>query len=169
MNVRGTRVTILCNVKTGVFREMQLDKLSKDDYIVGGATLLLLIDLLFLPWISVSVGPFTASSSGTGSPDGWAGVLAVLVSVALLADLLVERFSPQTTVPSSGGSREATRFRLAVGIAACLILKLIFHVSSTFSYAGFGFWAAIVLTIALVIGTLRLSQGKALVKGTGLA
>jgi hypothetical protein len=144
---------------------MQLDKLSKDDYIVGGATLLLLIDLLFLPWISVSFGPFTASSSGTGSPDGWAGVLAVLVSVALLVDLLVERFSPQVTVPNLGGGREATRFRLAVAIAVCLVLKLIFHVSSTFNYAGFGFWVAIVLTVVLVVGTLRLSQGKALLRG----
>jgi len=146
---------------------MQLDKLSRDDYIVGGVTLLLLIDLLFLPWISVSVGPFTASSSGTGSPDGWAGVLAVLVSVALLADLVVERLSPQTTVPNWGGGREATRFRLSVVIAVCLVLKLIFHVSDTFNYAGFGFWVAIVLTVVLVIGTFRLSQGRALLKGVG--
>jgi hypothetical protein len=146
---------------------MQLDKLSKDDLVVGGVTLVLLIDLLFLPWISISIGPFSASDTATGSPDGWTGILAVLATVVLIADLAVERFSPQTTLPNSGGSREATRFRIALVVAVFLVLKVLFHVSDTFNYAGFGFWLGIVLTIALVAATFRLSQGRAIVK-TGI-
>jgi hypothetical protein len=147
---------------------MHLDKLSKDDLVVGAVTLLLLIDLLFLPWLSVSIGPFSASSTATGSPDGWAGIFAVLAAIVLLADLAVQRFSPQTTVPSSGGSREATRFRIALVVTAFLILKVLFHISDTFNYAGFAFWLGIVLTIALVGVTFRLSQGRPILGGTGI-
>ena len=33
---------------------MNLDSFSRDDWILGGVALLLVIDLLFLPWFSVS-------------------------------------------------------------------------------------------------------------------
>jgi hypothetical protein len=91
----------------------------------------------------------------------------VLATIVLLADLAVERFSPQTTLPSSGGSRTATRFRIALVVAVLLILKVLFHVSDTFNYAGFGFWLGIVLTIAIVGITFRLNQGRAIVRGAG--
>ena len=100
---------------------MNLDNVSRDDWIVGGLALLLAIDLLFFPWfhVSVSVGPVSVSadSSATGSPDGWLGVLAVLASLAILVDLAIERLSPQTSIPAISGSRTMTRFVLAVAAA----------------------------------------------------
>jgi len=62
---------------------VNLDDFSRDDWILGGVALLLVIDLLFLPWFTISVGPFSASTTATGDPDGWLGVLAVLAAVAL--------------------------------------------------------------------------------------
>ncbi len=96
--------------------------------------------------------------TATDSPDGWAGILAVLASLAIVADLLVERLSPQTTLPNFGGSRTATRFRLAVIAAVFVALKFVFNIH--FSLFGFGFWVAVVLTVALVFVTLRLSQDR---------
>jgi hypothetical protein len=133
---------------------MRTDALSREDWLVGGLALLLAIDLLFLPWFSFYFG----SLSGTDSPDGWAGILAMLVSLAIVADLLVERLSPQTTLPNLGGSRTATRFRLAIVAAVFVAIKFVFNIH--FSYFGFGFWAAVVLTVALVFVTLRLSQDR---------
>jgi hypothetical protein len=133
---------------------MRTDALSREDWIVGGLALLLAIDLLFLPWFSF----YIVSFSGTDAPDGWAGILAVLASLAIVGDLLIERLSPQTTLPNFGGSRTATRFRLAVAAAVFVALKFIFNIH--FSYFGFGFWAAVVLTVALVFTTLRLSQDR---------
>jgi hypothetical protein len=142
---------------------MSLDNMSRDDWIVGGLALLLAIDLLFLPWFSVSqgIGAFTVSytSTATGYPDGWLGVLAVIVVIALLADIAVERLSPQTKVPIIGGSRATTRLGLAGVAAVLLFLKFIFHINH-FSDLGFGFWAALVLTGALVYATLRVNQGQ---------
>jgi hypothetical protein len=130
---------------------MDLGKFSREELIVGGIALLLAIDLLFLPWfdISVGIGSFSvsATSTATGDPDGWLGVLAVLALLALVADLAlagIDGFS----IPAIGGSRANTRLALATAAAAFIALKFLFHVH--FSLFGFGFWAAVVLTGALV-------------------
>lgn len=127
---------------------MSVEKVSRDDWIVGGVGLLLVIDLLALPWYSISIGPFTATSAATGAPDGWLGVLAVLAVLAVIADLALERLSPQTTLPAIAGSRTMTRFVLACIAAGFVVLKFLFHIH--FSLFGFGFWAAVVLTAAFV-------------------
>jgi hypothetical protein len=133
---------------------MRTDALSRNDWIVGGLALLLVIDVLFLPWFSIS----GFSLSATDSPDGWTGILALLVLIALIADLLVERLSPQTTLPNFGGSRTATRFRLAVIAVAFLALKFVLHIH--FGWFGFGFYAAVIISVGLIVSTLRLSQDR---------
>jgi hypothetical protein len=144
---------------------MSLDNVSRDDWIVGGLALLLIIDLLFLPWFTFSAGigsfSVSVSSTATGAPDGWLGVLAVIAAIALLVDLAVERLSPQTTMPMIGGSRSSTRLVLTGITAAFVLLKFLFHIH--FSLFGFGFWAAVVLTVALVFASLRISRGQTIV------
>ncbi len=44
---------------------MSLEKLSRDDMIVGGAALLAVISLLFFPWFS-----FSANIAGGSLPSG---------------------------------------------------------------------------------------------------
>ncbi|MGI8559437.1 MAG: hypothetical protein ACR2ND_14235 [Solirubrobacteraceae bacterium] len=132
---------------------MNTENISRDDWIIGGVALLLIIDLLFLPWFSLTVGPFSASSTATGDPDGWLGILAVLFALALIADLAIERFSPQSQVPAVSGSRTQTRFVLACVAAVFVVLKFLFHIH--FSLFGFGFWAGIVLAAALIYVALQ--------------
>jgi hypothetical protein len=131
-----------------------MNEISRDDWVVGGLALLLVIALLLLPWFSF--GPYTLSA--TDGPDGWAAILAVLVGIAVIADLLIERLSPQTTVPNLGASRTETRFRLALIAAGFIGLKFLLHIH--FSLFGFGFWASILLAAALVWATHRLSHDK---------
>lgn len=145
--------------------------MSRDDWIVGGLALLLIIDLLVLPWFSLGsatvntgVGSITVgggSLTATDAPDGWLAILAVIALIALLADLAIERLSPQTTVPIIGGSRSNTRLVLAGIAAGFVVLKFLFHIH--FSLFGFGFWAAVVLTAALVFSALRVSRGQTIV------
>jgi hypothetical protein len=135
---------------------------SRDDWIVGALALLLAIDLLFLPWFSASATfagvTVSASTSGTGSPDAWLGVLALISSIALIADLVIERSSPSTALPNIGGSRTKTRLALAGLTALFLVLKFLFNIH--FSLFGFGFWAAVVLTAGLLFSTLRVSNDQ---------
>jgi hypothetical protein len=145
---------------------MSLDRVSRDDWIVGGLALLLVIGLFAFPWFSISVGPFSVTSTASGSPDGWLGILAVIVLIALIADLAIERFSPQTKLPMVGGSRERTRLALAGLAALLLLLKFLFHISN-FSDLGWGFWFDAVLTVLLVLATLRASQGQSVLARRG--
>lgn len=127
---------------------MNFSDVTRDDRILAGVALLLIITLLFLPWFHISFLGFSASLTATDSPDGWLGVLAVLSAVALIVDLGIERLSPGTSVPNIGGSRTQTRFVIACVTALFVALKFLFHIH--FDLFGFGFYVAVVLTAALV-------------------
>jgi hypothetical protein len=135
---------------------VNVNNVSRDDRILGGLALLLVIALLFFPWISVSFGPITATSAATGAPDGIFGVLALVLAIALLADLGIERFSPQTNLPELGGSRVFTRMVLAIAALVFVVLKFVLHTSNV----GWGFWLTAIVAIALVAVTVRIRQGS---------
>jgi hypothetical protein len=124
------------------------ENFSKDDWILVGVAALLVIDLLFLPWFSITVGPITVTATATADPDGWLGVLAALAAILLIVDMSVQRMSPETMLPSIRGSRNETRFLLACLTAVFLVLKFLFNIH--FDLFGIGFWAGMVLAAALV-------------------
>ena len=135
---------------------MNLEQVQREDWIVGGLALLLAIFLLILPWFDLSVGPFSATFSATSSPDGWLGILAFIAAIAVVADLAIERLSPQTQIPMLN-SRANTRFILAVAAAAFVLLKFLFHIH--FSLFGWGFYVDVIVTAALVYVALQVRNG----------
>jgi hypothetical protein len=139
---------------------MNFDNFSRDDWILAGLALLLAIDLLFLPWFSISFGPFTFTTTATGSLDGWTAILAVLACLLIIIDVAVERLSPGTTVPTLGAGREHTRFVLAAVAAGFVFLKFVLHIH--FSDFASGFYAGIVLAVLLVVAARRVSGGRPL-------
>ena len=141
------------------FSSVRTDAISRGEWICAGVGLLLVIDLLALPWFSISVGPSSATLTATDAPDGWLAILAMLATVAAVADLGIERFSPATSLPALRGSRTETRLLLAGFAAVMIALKSLFHVH--FSLFGFGFWAAIVLVTAFVMVAQRLRSAGA--------
>jgi hypothetical protein len=140
---------------------MSLDNMSRDDWIVGGLAVLLAIFLLVLPWFTIS-DPFNSSISvsfsATSQFDGWLAIIAFIVLLALIADLAIERLSPQTKVPVIGGSRVTTRFFLAAVAAGLLALKFLFHIH--FGYFGWGFYVDIIVAAVLVFAAFRVSRGE---------
>ena len=138
---------------------MDLSKLSREDGMVGGGAILLIIDLLFFAWHSYSFGAGSTGSidsSGTGAPDGIWGVLALIVTIVVLVDLSLARFSPATTMPTTQLGRDLTR-AAAAGVG--LLFLLIKFISNTGSSA-FGCWFGLVLGIVIVAGAWMNSQGK---------
>ena len=146
---------------------MNLDNVRRDDWIVGGLAVLLIITLVAFPWFSIgggSIGGVSIPSfdfSGTDAPDGWLGILAVIALIAAVADLSVERMSPQTQLPEIGGSRTMTRFVLVAAAAGFMALKFIFHLGH-FSDLGWGFWLG-----AVVAGVLLFFAAQARTADTG--
>jgi hypothetical protein len=138
---------------------MNAGSFSRDDMIGGGLALLLAISLLFFPFHHYSAGPFSADFSATGSPDSVWGVLALICVIAFIADLALERLSPQTQIPAIGGSRGMTRLVLAGAALALIVLKFIFHTSNL----GWGFFITLIVAIALVVGAVRVNQGQAII------
>jgi hypothetical protein len=143
---------------------VKVDNVTREEQIVGGLAILLAIALIALPWFSIgggSVGGISIPSfdlSATDAPDGWAGVIAFIAALAVVADLAISKFSPQTQLPVIGGSRAATRFVLAAIAAGFVALKFLLHIH--FSLFGWGFYVDVILAVALVYFAMQARDGK---------
>ena len=130
-------------------------ELSEGDVAVVGLGVGLIVDLLWLPWLS-SEG---ISIAATATPYGWPAVIAILLSLLVIGDLLVERFAPQVILPTIGGSRTATRFTFAAVTPLFVLLKLVLQwslfKSQLFHALGVGFWGALLLAVALAVASRR--------------
>jgi hypothetical protein len=121
---------------------VDLGKLSRDDMIVGGLGLFLVLDLVALPWYSV---PGIAVSA-TMAPYAIWGVLALLVDIAFLSDLALDRFA-KSQLPALGGSQARTRAALAGGTLFFMIIKFVLDTSDV----GAGAWLGLLAAIAVVV------------------
>jgi len=143
-------------------RRLGLERLSREDWMIIGVAGLLVLDLLVLPWFSfgatITVGATTLSIGGSASavdaPDAWLGVLALMASAFLLADLASERLSPQTRLPTVARDRVAGRYAIACTIAGLLAFKFVLHLGR-FGELALGFWTALLLAAALLALTRR--------------
>jgi hypothetical protein len=143
-------------------RSLRLERIRPEDWVIVAVAATLILDLLVLPWFSfgttinvdsaeISIG---GSASGADAPDAWLGVLAVIASAFLIADVVLERLSPETTVPTLAADRPTTRFLLASVAALLLALKFLLHIGR-FGELALGFWLAVLLVAALIALTWR--------------
>jgi hypothetical protein len=143
-------------------RRLHLERVSREDWVLVTVGVVLILDLLVLPWFSfgatISVGSASVSIGGSltavDAPDAWLGVLALLSCAFLVADVGFERLSPQTRLPSIASDRETTRYVLACVAAGLITLKFLFHIGR-FGELALGFWLAVLLVGGLVVLTRR--------------
>lgn len=128
-----------------------MDKLSINEKIIAAAGVVLFI-ASFLPWYSVKVNLFGVSKSFTAS--GWEdpnpiwSVLAVLLGVAMVAQILVSKFS-EVEIPKIANLSWPEVHRIAgIAIAVLVLIKLL----AESSHLGFGFFIAIICASALAYG-----------------
>ena len=133
---------------------MDPKKLSKLDWWIVGAAAALVIDLAALPWIDVSIGPVSYTSAGTGSPDGFLGLLALLAALGVAVDLLLARFMPSMRIAAlERFGRTKSRLFGAAAALLLLVLKLVLHLHP--SYLGVGCWIALALAAVLTVFSYR--------------
>ena len=130
---------------------MDLKKLSLGERVMGGAAVLLAIDLVALPWhrISIGIGAFSVSASRTGveSPHGFVGVLALLVALAVIARIALDEFT-SVELPALPVSWPQADLIAGIAAAALVLLKL----SLETSYLSVGAWLAVILAGAMAYG-----------------
>ena len=132
---------------------MDFKKLTMGDRIVLAAGILLVIDLLFLPWHSIDLGVLSVKRTGVQSPNGFYGVLALLIAVVMVAQIVVARLTaaklPQIPLPWG-------RVHLIAGVVvlALLLLKLVIETD----YLGFGAWLGIILAAVLAFGGFTVNK-----------
>ena len=132
---------------------MDLNKLTMGDKILGGAGILLFLDLLLFPWHSVDLGIITINRQATESPNGFWGVLALLLTIVIVAAIVVRRLTAAKLPELPIGWNQA----LFYGAIAVLILLFIKLISET-SELGFGAWLGLLLAAAMVYGGFVLSK-----------
>jgi hypothetical protein len=132
---------------------MDLSKLSRGDRIILVTGALLVLDLLFLPWYSFSFGPITVTANGLSGPDSFLGFLGWIVAIAMVAQVVVARF---TTAKVPDLSMPWPRVHMIGGYAVLLllVLKLVLHIS----ILGFGAYLAILLAAGLAFGGYTVNQ-----------
>lgn len=142
---------------------MDLDKLTLSDKIIAGTGIVLIIDLLFLPWHSVDLGIATFTRSGVESPNSFWGVLALLLTIAVVAVTLLRVLKPDTKLPDLPVSWDRAIFFGAVATLVLLVLKLVMETDSL----GIGAWLGILLAAGMTYGGYLKFQADTAAAGTG--
>jgi hypothetical protein len=142
---------------------MDLDKLSLSDKIIAGTGIVLIINLLFLPWHSVDLGFRTYTRTAVQSPNSGWGVIALLLTIAVVAVTLLRVLKPDTTLPDLPVSWDRAVFFGTVAVAVVLLLKLIMETD----FLGFGAWLGILLAAGMAYGGYLKFQDDTKAAGAG--
>lgn len=135
---------------------MDLSKLTLGEKVVLGAGLLLVIDLLFLPWHKIDLGIVDVSRTGVQSPNSLWGVLALLVTIAMIAAVVVSRFTT-ATLPKLPVPWSQAMFLAGVLVFALLLLKLVIETD----FLGFGAYLGVLLGAAVAFGGFTMRKEAA--------
>ncbi|MGQ0521833.1 MAG: hypothetical protein ACT4PX_11880 [Actinomycetota bacterium] len=126
---------------------MDLNKLTQGEKVVGAAGVALLVDLLFLPWHSIDLGILSVTRSAVESPNGFWGILALLVTIAMVAAVVVTRFTT-TRLPDLPVPLGQAMWIAGIAVAGLLLLKLVAETDAL----GFGAWFGLLLGGAVAYG-----------------
>lgn len=132
---------------------VDLNDLSTNDKIVGGCSLGLVISLLFFNWHSVDTGFGTYTVKATGDPNGFYGLLALLLTFAVGGSFLAKKLAdvelPELPIPWG----QAWLYG-AGGIEGLLLIKLISETEAL----GLGAYLSIILGGGLAYGAFMMSK-----------
>jgi hypothetical protein len=136
---------------------VDFSKLSREDLMVLAGGVVLFISLLAFPWYSIGLGPLGSyDRTALQSPYAIWGILAMIVTIAIVADLALERFSPATQLPTTQLGRPMTRVGLCGLLLLLLFIKFIAHVGDF----GWGFFIDVILAIIVSVGAWFIAQGR---------
>ncbi|MDQ3722347.1 MAG: hypothetical protein M3376_04620 [Actinomycetota bacterium] len=131
--------------------------LSPGERIVLYAGLLLIVDLVFLPWHRVDIGgldiDFDLTRSGVQDPNGGYGVAAVVLMLLMIAQIALARLL-SVRLPSLPVPWSQVHLILGIFVAVLLVIKLIRETE----FLGYGAYSGILAGILVAYGGYRIAQ-----------
>ena len=135
----------------------RLARLSQGERIVLVAGLLLIADLLWLPWYDIDLGALddavNTTATGVQQPYAGYGVAAVVLTLAMIAQIALARLLdvrlPEPPVPWS-----QIHLILGIFVAVVLVIKLVRLTDSL----GYGAYSAILAGILVAYGGYRIAS-----------
>lgn len=124
---------------------MDTSRVTAGDKLVVGAGILLLVDLLFLPWHQV----FSFSTTAVEAPGGWWGTLAALLTLAIVVITAVRRLSA-ASLPALPRPIGEVNLAANATVLALLVIKLVLDLD----FLGFGSYLGILLAATMTAGAL---------------
>ncbi len=133
---------------------MDLWDFSRDDWMVGGGGLALIIALVSLPFYSFWFGAYPHDPAAVSAPGSLWGICALILSILVVGDWALACFRPKVFVPTTRLGRESTRAVVAGGAVVLVLFKLLLHTG----YLGPGCLLDLVLVSVMAYGARSIAQ-----------
>jgi hypothetical protein len=128
-----------------------LTRLSQGERIVLVGGLALIIDLLLVPWHSVDLGgldiAFDTTRTGVQDPNGAYGVVAVILTAVMVAQIVIARLTP-VRLPASAALWAQLHLVAGVFVAVVLVIKLLRETE----LLGFGSYSGVLAGLLVAYG-----------------
>jgi hypothetical protein len=134
----------------------KLKELTLGERIIVAAGVVLLIDS-FLPWYSIDISIFHYSRNGWQAPNSFLSVVAILIGIAMAAQVLVSRLG-SVDMPDRVGSLGWGMVHLIAGGVAFLFV-LIKWVNNT-DWTAYGLYIGLIATAGLAFGGFTLAKER---------
>jgi hypothetical protein len=154
---------------------VDLNKLSLGDKLAGGAGILLVIGLLFLPWHKIDFGGFevggvdvegeSVTRTAIQSPNSFWGILALLLTILIVAVVILRKLTT-VELPALGSgtvSWSDVTFFATIAVGVLLLLKLVVETDAL----GWGMWLDLIFAGVMIYGGFLIKQeGDVVAPGT---
>jgi hypothetical protein len=121
--------------------------LSRGERIVLVGGLLLILDLLFLPWHSADLGGITVDLTAVQEPYAAYGVVAVILTAVMVAQIVIARLTP-VRLPGSRMLWAQVHLIAGVFVAVVLVIKLV----RLTDLLGFGSYSGVLAGLLVAYG-----------------
>jgi hypothetical protein len=135
---------------------MDFNKLTQGERIVLIAGVLLIIDLLFLPWHSIDLGVIDVKRTGVQSPNAFYGVIALILTIVMVGQIIASKLAG-AKLPDLPVSWGQVHMIAGIAVVALLLLKLVVETD----FLGFGAYLGLLLGAAVAFGGFSINKETA--------
>jgi hypothetical protein len=138
---------------------VDLSKLTKGEKIVLATGVLLVLDLLFLPWHRVELGPVLGVNlpsidiKAVEAPNGGYAVIAVILSLVMAAQIVAAKFTT-AKLPTPPVPWPQVHLYAGFAVAGLVVLKLLVETTAL----GPGAWLGVLLAGGVAYGGFTISK-----------